>query len=61
MVAPNGLFLVERGGERHQFGPCFASLPVGVYLVQDGRFQCVNAQFEKAAGYNRAELVGTQS
>lgn len=37
------------------------SSPVGVYIVQDGKFQFVNPQFQKYTGYSEAELIGKES
>ena len=34
---------------------------VGTYIVQDGKFQYVNPQFERITGYTRDELLGTYS
>ncbi len=34
------------------------SVPVGVYIVQDGKFQFVNPQFQKYTGYTEGELLG---
>jgi diguanylate cyclase (GGDEF)-like protein/PAS domain S-box-containing protein/putative nucleotidyltransferase with HDIG domain len=34
---------------------------VGTYIVQDGKFQYVNPQFERISGYQRDELLGTYS
>ena len=34
---------------------------VGTYIVQDGKFQYVNPQFEQITGYGRDELLGTYS
>ncbi|MGB2799082.1 MAG: PAS domain S-box protein, partial [Dehalococcoidia bacterium] len=34
---------------------------VGTYIVQDGKFQYVNPQFERIIGYGRDELLGTYS
>ena len=33
------------------------SLPVGVYIYQDGKFQFVNRQFQKHTGFGEAELL----
>ena len=31
--------------------------PVGVYIVQDGRFRFANAQFQRITGYSHNELL----
>jgi len=35
--------------------------PVGIYIVQDGKFQYVNQRFADISGYAVAELVGSDS
>lgn len=35
--------------------------PIGIYVVQDGRFAFVTTQFQKIVGYSEAELVGMNS
>ncbi len=37
------------------------SATVGMYIVQDGKFQYVNPQFEQITGYRRDELLGADS
>jgi len=37
------------------------SSPAGTYIVQNGRFQFVNPQFQKDTGYSEDELLGTDS
>ncbi len=37
------------------------SSPVGVYIVQDGRFQFVNPRFQEYTGYTGDELLGINS
>jgi PAS domain S-box-containing protein len=37
------------------------SSPVGVYIVQDGKFVFVNPQFQKYSGYTEDELLGKES
>ncbi len=38
-----------------------SSSPVGVYIVQGGKFVFVNPQFQKYTGFSEDELVGTES
>lgn len=35
--------------------------PVGIYIVQDGKFAFVNPQFRKQMGYRKEELLGMES
>ena len=37
------------------------SSPIGLYVVQEGKFQYVNSRFEEISGYTREELMGTDS
>jgi len=51
--------------ERKQAEDLFESLtlnsPVGIYIVQNGKFQFVNPQFQKDTGYSKNELLGMDS
>jgi len=38
------------------FRTLFVSSPIGIFIVQDGKFQAVNPQFQNITGYSRAEL-----
>ncbi|MCK4361826.1 MAG: PAS domain S-box protein [Dehalococcoidia bacterium] len=63
---PSGFISVIRDiTERKQAEELFKSLtsssPIGIYVVQDGKFQFVNAQFQKYAGYSEDELLGMDS
>jgi len=37
------------------------SSPIGIYIVQDGKFRYVNFRFEEISGYSKEELIGTNS
>jgi len=39
----------------------FTSAAVGMYIVQDGKFQRANPQFQKLVGYGEKELMGMDS
>lgn len=39
----------------------FACSPIGIFIVQDGKFQHVNPEFQKISGYSGDELIGTPS
>ncbi len=43
------------------FRALFMSSPVGIYIVQDRRFQLVSPQFQKIIGYSEDELLGAVS
>ena len=54
-------YAVERKQAEDLFGSLAISSPVGIYIVQNGRFQFVNPQFQKDIGYSENELSGTES
>lgn len=39
----------------------FNSSPIGLYIVQDGRFQAVSSEFQQISGYSVEELIDTYS
>ncbi len=51
----------ERKRAEDLFKTLADSSPVGIYIVQDGRFKFANPQFRKSTGYSERELLGMQS
>lgn len=39
----------------------FTNSPIGIFVVQDGKFQHVNPEFQKISGFTGDELIGTES
>ena len=52
---------IERKQAEELYQTLASSSPVGVYIVQDGKFQFVNPQFQKYTGFSEDELLGTES
>lgn len=55
------LDITERKQAEEMFRALADSSPIGIYIVQDGRFQYVNPQMQKQIGYSSRELLGRES
>jgi diguanylate cyclase (GGDEF)-like protein/PAS domain S-box-containing protein len=57
--------LQDGEGKNSQAADLFMALmrssPIGIYIVQDGRFVAIGQQFADFVGYTREELLGTES
>jgi PAS domain S-box-containing protein len=53
--------ITERQQADEMFRALSSSSPVGIYIVQEGRFQYVNPQFSRYTGYSEDELLGMES
>jgi len=53
--------ITERKQAEELFRTLSESSPVGIYIVQDGKFQFVNSQFQRYTGYSENELLGMES
>jgi len=53
--------ITERKQAEELFRALSESSPVGIYIVQDGKFQFVNSQFQRYTGYSENELLGMES
>ncbi|MCF8082293.1 MAG: PAS domain S-box protein [Deltaproteobacteria bacterium] len=57
--------LVNSNGTLDQDTTFFANIffdsPIGIYMVQNGKFIFVNPEFQKISGFDEKELIGTES
>ena len=53
--------ITERKRAEEAFQVLVNHAPMGIFIVQDGKFQMVNPGFEKITGYTAAELLGRDS
>lgn len=51
----------DQGRSEELFQALLNSSPIGIYMVQDGRFLTVNPKFEELTGYSQDELLGSSS
>ena len=52
---------LERKQAELLFRDLFIHSPVGLFIVQGGKFQVVNPEFQRESGYDEDELLGTES
>jgi two-component system NtrC family sensor kinase len=57
----NFIDITERKQAEELYRTLANSSPVGVYIVQDGKFQFVNPQFCQYTGFSEEELIGRES
>jgi PAS domain S-box-containing protein len=55
----NWLDITERKRAEELYHTLASSSPVGVYIVQDGKFVFVNPRFKEYSGFSEEELLGT--
>ncbi|MCL5958602.1 MAG: PAS domain S-box protein, partial [Chloroflexi bacterium] len=53
--------ITERKQAEELFRTLSNSSPIGIYIVQDGKFQFANPQFQECTGRRKEELLGTDS
>jgi PAS domain S-box-containing protein len=51
----------QPNGAIKSFTDLFIGSPIGIYIVQEGKFQFVNPEFQETAGYREDELLGKDS
>ncbi len=51
----------QPNGAIKSFTDLFVGSPIGIYIVQEGKFQFVNPEFQETAGYRKDELLGKDS
>ena len=51
--------ITEHKQTEELFRTLSSSSPIGIYIVQDGKFQFINPQFKKYTGYNEDDLIDT--
>jgi PAS domain S-box-containing protein len=56
-----GRDITERKQMEKLFKTVTNSSQVGIYIIQDGKFQMANPQFQKLTGYSEEELIGMDS
>lgn len=58
-IFSSGQDITERKEAEDLFRAIFNTSPIGMYIIQDGKFKLANAQFQKYVEYSEKELMGT--
>ena len=55
------VFQTKYEGPPEFFANIFLNSPIGIYIIQDGKFVFVNPEFQQISGYNESEIVNMSS
>ena len=55
------IFQADFEGPHEFFDNIFVNSPIGIYIVQDGKFVLANPEFQKISGYNESEITNMNS
>ncbi|MBW2707705.1 MAG: PAS domain S-box protein [Deltaproteobacteria bacterium] len=55
------VFQTRYGGPSDFFANIFLNSPIGIYIIQDGKFVFVNPEFQQITGYSEAEITNMNS
>ena len=55
------VFQTKYEGPPEFFANIFLNSPIGIYIIQDGKFVFVNPEFQQISGYNESEITNMSS
>ena len=55
------VFQAEYEGPPEFFADIFLNSPIGIFIVQDGKFVFVNPEFQRITGFEESEIIGMNS